>query len=417
MAQRWIFTIAAAWLLLVCALLPAEDWPSWRGPRADGTWNGPAIADKLPPNGIQTLWKQPIGGGYAGVTVVGDQLFTMDRRTEEGEQERVLAFQASTGKPLWTHPYAAPYKKLDYGNGPRAAPTFHEGKLYTLGAMGHVHCLEASSGKVIWTHDTVAAYDAKVPAWGMAASPVIYKNLVIFHVGAQPGGSLLAMDKNSGKLVWKGSNEAAGYCTPIIVSHGGKDLLLHWGPTNIQSIDPATGAVHWSYPYEIKYGVSIATPIFQEGIYFIAGYWDGSRAIELGERPQDFKLAWQDKKYLNGLMSQPLYRDGHVYLLDKFYGLTCFKLKTGVKVWDDGKRATPGGANPQASLVWTGDSDRALILNSEGQLILAKLNPAGYQELWRAPIIGKTWAHPAYAGNRVYARSDTELVCVQLPAP
>ncbi len=417
MGRRWNISLAACFILTVCALLTAEDWPSWRGPRGDGTWNGPPIADKLPPQGLKTIWKRPIGGGYAGVTVVGDQVFTMDRRTDQGEQEQVLAFAASDGKALWTHTYAAPYHKLDYGNGPRAAPTFHEGRLYTLGAMGHVHCLEASSGKVLWTHDTVAAFSAKVPAWGFAASPVIYRNLVIFHVGARPGGSLLAMDKISGKLVWKGSEEAAGYCTPIIISHGGQDMLLHWGPTNIQSINPATGAVHWSYPYEIKYGVSIATPIFQEGIYFIAGYWDGSRAIELGAAPGDFKLAWQDKKYLNGLMSQPLYRDGHVYLLDKFYGLTCFKLKTGAKVWDDDKRMTPGGANPQASLVWTGDSDKALILNSEGQLILAKLNPAGYQELWRSPIIGKTWAHPAYAGNRVYARSDSELICVELPAP
>lgn len=67
-------------------------------------------------------------------------------------------------------------------------------------------------------------------------------------------------------------------------------------------------------------------------------------------------------------------------------------------------------------MVWTGDSDRALILNSDGELILSRLNPAGYHEQSRTKIIGATWAHPVYMGDRVYARSDDELVCVALGA-
>ena len=118
---------------------------------------------------------------------------------------------------------------------------------------------------------------------------------------------------------------------------------------------------------------------------------------------------------MEALMSQPLYRDGHVYLLDKRHGLTCFELATGKKKWDDDNRMAPKGRNPQASMVWLNDEDRAIVLNSDGDLILVRLNLAGYVEETRANIIGRTWAHPAYAGNCVYARSDTELVCVVLP--
>ncbi|MBC8113684.1 MAG: hypothetical protein H7062_04860 [Candidatus Saccharimonas sp.] len=113
-------------------------------------------------------------------------------------------------------------------------------------------------------------------------------------------------------------------------------------------------------------------------------------------------------------MSQPLYRDGHVYLLDKQYGLTCFELQTGRKLWDDNNQTTPRGRNPQASLVWLGDTDRAIILNEEGELILTRLNPEGPREQSRTKIIGPTWAHPAFAGTRIFARSDSELVCVSL---
>ena len=127
------------------------------------------------------------------------------------------------------------------------------------------------------------------------------------------------------------------------------------------------------------------------------------------------EVAWHDRRNLRGLMSQPLYRDGHAYLLDKRHGLTCFELATGTKLWDDDNRMTPKGRNPQASVVWINDHDRAIVLNSDGDLILVRLNASGYVEQSRANIIGRTWAHPAYAGNCVYARSDTEIVCVLLP--
>ena len=103
-----------------------------------------------------------------------------------------------------------------------------------------------------------------------------------------------------------------------------------------------------------------------------------------------------------------------VYLLDKQYGLTCFELTTSKKLWDDDHQMTPRGRNPHASLVWLGDSDRAITLNSEGDLILTRLNVTGSNEQSRTNIIGFTWAHPALAGSRVYARSDTDLVCVPL---
>jgi hypothetical protein len=115
-------------------------------------------------------------------------------------------------------------------------------------------------------------------------------------------------------------------------------------------------------------------------------------------------------------MSQPLCRDGYVYLLTKNRGLVCFEMATGKILWDDNNKMTPRGRNPQATLVWLNDNDRAIVLNSNGELLLVRLNPKGYEEQSRTKIIGETWSHPAYAGNKVYARSDSELVCVELPA-
>lgn len=392
----------------------SDEWPAWRGEHGDGTWKAPPLPNTWPEQGLPVVWRQEVGGGYAGVTVADGRVYTMDRQTEPMEVERVVCFNSETGKPLWTHSYKTAYGDLDYGSGPRAAPTVYEGRVYTLGALGHLHCLDARTGSVIWAKDTQAELNAQIPEWGFAASPVIWKNLVIAHIAAKPNGCYVAFDRLNGDEIWRASNDPAGYCTPIVITHRGEAQLICWTPENIHGVSPSTGEVYWSFPYKVTYGVSIASPIFQEGIVFVSGYWEGSKAIRLGKTPQDAEMSWTENKYLRGLMSQPLYRQGYVYLLDKSHGLVCFKLQTGEKVWDDDNQMTPKDRNPHASMVWTGDTDRVLVLNADGELILARFTPEGYSEQSRTPIIDHTWAHPAFAGNHIFARNDTELVCVKL---
>jgi len=394
-----------------------EDWPRWRGPRGDGTWNAPKLPEKWPAEGLRQLWRQPVGGGDAGVVVADGRVYTMDLQKKPEEVERVLCFDAASGKPLWTHSYAVTYGNLQHGNGPRAAPTVNDGRVYTLGALGHLFCLDAATGKTIWSEDMVQKHGARLPTWGFAASPLIFENLVIIHTGAVPEGCYIALDRRTGRQIWRSVDDRCGYCTPIIIKHNNKPQLICWTPSNIRGLDPRDGKPLWAIPYKVTYGVSIASPIFQEGIVFVSGYWEGSKAIRLGKNATDATLLWEEKQLLRGEMSQPLYRDGHVYLLDRSNGLTCFKLATGEKIWDDGHRMTPRGSDPQASLVWLGDGNRAIILNAEGNLILARLSPAGYDEQSRTKIIGKTWAHPAFAGHCVFARDSRELVAVSLLEP
>ena len=72
-------------LLIVSTLAsacPAEDWPRWRGVRGDGTWNGPQLQETWPDKGLKTRWKTAIGAGYAGVSVVGERVYVMDRQAD-----------------------------------------------------------------------------------------------------------------------------------------------------------------------------------------------------------------------------------------------------------------------------------------------------------------------------------------------
>lgn len=390
-----------------------SEWPQFRGPRGDGTWHGPKLSETWPADGLKQVWKQSIGGGYSGVSVAGGRVITMDRQTGP-ERERILCFDAVSGQPVWTHEYPVTYGKLDYGNGPRAAPTIHEGRVYTVGALGDLRCLDAKTGEAIWKRNYLTDFDGRLSMWGFAGSPVVYGDWLILQPGGEKGTSVVAIERATGNKVWGSLNDEAGYSTPLIHRVHDQDELICWTPSHIRCLEARTGKPLWSHPYEITYGVSIAKPIVHENLVFVAGYWHGSKAIRLGDSPTNAKLAWEENRYLRGLMSQPLYREGHVYLLDKQYGLTCFELQTGRKLWDDQNQMTPRGRNPHASLVWLGDSDRAIILNEEGELILARLSPDGYKEQSRTKITEFTWAHPAFSGKRVYARTDKELVCVAL---
>ena len=395
---------------------PEPDWPRWRGPQGDGTWLAPPLPAQWPGDGLKTRWEQPIGGGYAGVIVADERVLIADRQTEPREVERLLCFAADTGERAWSFEYPVEYGDLDYGNGPRAAPTVADGRVYLLGAVGHLHCFDAAEGTVVWSTHLVKDHQGRVPTWGYAASPLVVEDLLIVQPGAADG-AIVALDRDSGEVVWRSLGDEAGYATPILIEHAGGPRLIVWTPQQVVSLEPHSGRVHWTIPYEVTLGVSIATPVHHDGIVFVSGYWEGSKAIELGETPDAARLLWEENRYLRGLMSQPLIREGHGYLLDKAHGLTCFELRTGRKLWDDGNQLTPRGRNPQASLVRLGESDRIIALNSEGELILARIDTSGYHEQSRTKIIGETWAHPAYAGRRVYARSDSELVCVELPGP
>ena len=127
-------------------LATADDWPQWRGPNRDGIWTETGLVNELPDGQLPLDWSVEIGPGYTGPTVAGGKVYVMDRQPKDRDAtERVLCFDSSTGKSLWTHEYQADYK-INYTAGPRASVTIDNGKAYCVGAMGHFHCLNASTG-------------------------------------------------------------------------------------------------------------------------------------------------------------------------------------------------------------------------------------------------------------------------------
>jgi outer membrane protein assembly factor BamB len=395
----------------LCLAILGADWPQWRGQGRDNVWSQKGLPARLPEK-LTARWQKPIGGGFGGIAVAAGRVYVMDRLTSPREVERVQCLEAATGKQLWAHEYAVRYGKLDYGNGPRATPTVHAGKVYTLGALGHLYCLAARSGKVLWLHDTVKEFKGRVPTWGHACSPLVDGKRLVVQVGGEGGAGLLALDLETGKEVWRSLDDPPGYSSPVIVDTGKWRQLVYFTPRHVVGLEPATGKEFWRVPFDgIQYDVSISDVVYADGVLLASNYWSGSKAIHLDEQGRNPTVVWEGKA-LSLLMSTPLVRTKHVYALDRFKGLKCLEMRTGKVVWE-GEHVTPRGTNPHASLVWVG-GDRALILNTPGELLMVELTPKGLKHLGRAAVVGKTWAHPGFADGCVIARNDKEIVCVPL---
>jgi outer membrane protein assembly factor BamB len=400
---------ASLLILPRCASAADGDWPQWRGPGRDNVWPCRDFPQKLPAR-LPQLWRQPIGGGYGGIAAAGGRVFVMDRQKTPRDVERVVCFDLDTGARNWVHEYPVSYKAIDYGNGPRSTPTVIDGKVYTLGAVGHVHCLDAETGKVLWARDCVKEFKARLPTWGLACSPLVDGDRVIVQVGGEHA-CVVALERLTGKVVWQALQDRAGYASPVRIDVGASKLLVMWTAENVNALDAATGKLLWSVPFQITYDVAIADPVWHDGILFCGQYWEGSLALRLDANGLKPEKAW-DGKRLRLLMATPLVRDGHAYCLDRERGLNCVELKSGTIRWRD-FRISYDRHNPHSAPVWTGDG-RALFLNEKGELILARLAPEKFEELGRLKIFGGSWAHPALTRDRILMRDDSQIVCVKL---
>jgi outer membrane protein assembly factor BamB len=415
-------------------VLPAEDWPQWRGPRRDGTWNETGLVDRFSSASLTPLWSAEVANGYSGPTVATGRVYLTDRLAES-RQERVLCFDAKTGTPLWVHAYACEYTRLGgYQDGPRASVSIDGGLAYSLGAMGHLFCLDAATGSVVWQRDLDADYQVRWEPliWGVSASPLVEGDLLIVQVGGE-NACLVAFDKKTGDEKWKALDDRASYSAPIVVEQAGRRVLVCWTGDNVVGLDPGTGTVHWSVPFKPRQMVlAVATPVVHDNSLFLTGFYDGSLLVRLSQDRLEAREVWRrageserNTDALHSIISTPLLAGGYAYGVDSYGELRCLDLKNGDRVWES-QQAVP--RDRWSTIHFVRNQDRIWMFNERGELIIARLTPQGYEEVSRATLIapttgqlrrrqgGVTWSHPAFADRRVYARSDRELVCASLAA-
>ena len=417
----------------------ADDWPEWLGPNRASEWHEDGIVEAFPEEGLKVKWRKPVGLGYSGPAVAGGKVFVMDyvprsgsvnnspggRTRLEGE-ERILCFDAGNGHLLWKYAYDRPYR-LSYPSGPRCTTTVENGRVYALGAEGTLSCLAADTGKLLWQRELTDEYDTTSPLWGFAAHPLIDGELLYTLAGGE-GSLVVALDKKSGKEIWRSlSARSQGYCPPTMITLAGKKQLVIWHPESINGLDPVTGKLKWSVPLEPDYDMSIAAPRLIEDKLFASGIGQVGVLLQLDPNQETAEVLWRGKAKdaLYSVNATPYVEDDMIYGVDGQSGaLIGAQLDDGKRLWST-NRPTSGSKRreKQATAFLVKHQDRFFLFSETGDLILARLTRAGYEELGRFHVLEPTgecfgrevvWNHPAFAERCMFVRNDKELVCVDL---
>ena len=431
--------------LITCAT-NAADWPQWLGPQGKSVFQEEGVLTSIPSQGLKTRWEFEVGMGYSGPSVAKGRVYLMDYISATGDvtnnaggrdqltgTERVLCLDAKTGKLIWKFEYDRSYD-ISYSGGPRCTPTVADGKVYALGAEGNLNCLDADSGKLIWAKDFHEDYAADTPFWGHSAHPFVHTDTLYCIVGGE-GSVAVAFDKDTGEERWRALSAATqGYCSPSMIRHGGKDLLIIWHPESVNALNPETGEVYWSEALKPDYGGSIQVPRKLGSLLFVGGPRVASLfKLNNREAKPGVEVVWHGnpRNAVYPVNSTIIFNEEAIYSVDNgTSALTAVDPADGRRIWEtkepvliDKITRTRQGT---AFMVRLRDTPVYYILNENGDFIISEITPGGYLELGRFHVIDPTtktnaagsrmvvWSHPAFSEKTLFARNDKKLLAIDL---
>lgn len=381
------------------------DYPQFLGPHRNAVIKNFRLVTDWDENPPRQLWRQDIGEGWPAFAVAGNLAITQEQR---GKNEMVVCYELATGRTLWQHSDTTRYETVLAGIGPRATPTIHGHRVYTLGATGLLNCLDLSNGNVIWQKNIVADNQAQPPPWGISNSPLVLDSLVIVCAGGKRGRSLVAYHKDSGTVVWSDGFDRAAYSSPMLATLAGERQILIFNDKHVVAHAPATGQILWKYPWPAG-TEKVAQPVVLPNgrVLVTSGYGVGSKLLKITRGPDGNlspTLLWESNR-LKAKFTNVVFRDGYIYGLDDGI-LTCIDAAGGKRQWKRGRYG-----HGQLLLV-----DEVLLIQAEnGDVVLVNAQPDIHQELARfSALEGKTWNNPTLAGPYLLVRNNKEAACYKV---
>ncbi len=395
--------------VFICGSISAADWPQLLGPNRNGISAETGLAHSWPEKGPPVVWEREVGEGFSS-PVVADGALVLFHRV--GDEEVVEAMDAASGKPRWKFAYPTKYAdSYGKGDGPRSTPVIAGGKVYTLGAEGMLHCLDMKEGKKVWDRSLAKDYGPPPSFFGIATSPLVEGELVLVNVGAR-GAGIVAFDKDTGKEVWKATDDEASYSSPVAATLDGVRHVFFFTRTGLVDLDPKGGKVRTSKRWRSRMDASVnaAAPlVIGDRLFLTASYGTGAVLLRVGKDGVD--EVWKGDASLSSHYNTPLHKDGYLYGIDgrqeRGGRLRCVELKTGEVKWEKERFGC-------ASMIL---ADGLIVaLTEDGELLLIEPTPEGYREKAKAAVLQATpcRAEIALADGRLYGRDGKRLVCWNL---
>ena len=344
-------------------------------------------------------------------------------------REYCVALEASTGQELWTRETeVASYDNLvgydDRLDGPRSTPTVSGDRVYVLTSQLKLHCLRLSDGGVVWTRDFVGEFGSEVISWQNAASPLLLDGLLFLNSNAS-GRRLMAIRASDGSTAWEGQDDRTTHATPAYGVVGGVPTVVFLTGRGLVGVVPESGQVRWRLNFQPSSTSTAATPVIaNDFVYASAAYSFGAIAARITQGPSGLSAsqAWRQRGTgFQNHWSTPVHQDGFLYSVVEAgstsgfrqRSLACLDLAAGTNRWVTANVGS--GSLGYGSIVKV--ADRLLVLTESGELVLVRPDPTAYSELARQKILTEyCWNIPVISGGRLYARSSSELIALDVGA-
>lgn len=393
-----------------------SDWPQWQGANRDGKSLEKGFPKSWPAEGLKLVWKaENLGEGYAGVSVVGNRLYTMGGFSDVNA---ITALDIQDGRILWSTKFgvAGAVGNTSSGNtfpGPRCTPTVDGDRLYAVDHRGQFICVTSNDGKIQWKKHFVDDFGGIVPTWGFCESPLVDGNQVVVTPGG-PKGALVALNKHTGDVIWQSKEftDEAHYSSIVPAAIGGIHQYIQLTGQSVVGISPKDGSVLWKAARPGKIAV-IPTPVVDGNyVYVTSGYAVGGNLFRVGLNNGKFtaEQVYANKNIVNhhgGVVKV----DDYLYGYSDDRGLVCQNFLSGEIAWRERERVKKGAVSYADGMLYFREE-------RSGDMILIEADPKGYSEKGRfqQPDRAKemAWPHPVLAAGRLYLRDQNQLFCYDL---
>lgn len=410
---KWMSVVALA--TVCCAGVRAGEWTQFRGPGRDGkAAAGPSLLKAWPEAGPSQLWSYTqLGTGFASVSIADGHVYTTGLENGDG---MLYAFDLA-GKLLWKVSYGPDWTRSYKGT--RTTPTVHKGKLYLMSAFGKAACFDAKTGREIWSVDTMAEFGARNLTWGMTESPMVLDGKVIFTPGG-PEAGVVALDPATGKTIWvcPDVNDLSGYCSPILINRGGRDIIAQLTGSAFIGIEASSGKLLWKQTRSMQpaHRIQAVSPVYADGMFYVTTGYGGERGemYSLSADGSQVTTQWRDAE-LDSQVGGVVLLDGYIYGAsdrNNRGSWVCMNLATG-------EVAAKTPAVGKGSVIYADGMLYGLGERGEAGMIVPDPKDFRMVSSFKLPAggDGPFRAHPAIADGRLYIRHDTRLFVYDIRKP
>src|ERR1051325_769201 len=275
-------------MLFLLFLASADDWPQWQGPDRNSISKEHGLLQQWPKDGPPLAWRiNTLGGGDSAPAVAAGRIFGMSNR---GGDEVVWALSEKDGKELWVSRLGPAFEQKGWPQakeGPGCTPTVDGERLYVEGLAGDVSCLQVKDGKILWHRSLQKDFDGNLPTWSFRESPLVDGDKVICTPGGEDA-TLVALDKLSGKTVWKSQvpgSPGAAYASVIAIDFEGQRQYVQLTQKTVVGVGASDGKFLWRYNRPANpMGINCSTPLYQDGqVFASSAYGAGGGLVKLSK--------------------------------------------------------------------------------------------------------------------------------------